>query len=119
MPYTPLINSLSIDYIASTRISLSVGLPEEAGKYTDEVRRSHPFGVEKIHPTKGSVGNDFFKPFNDDGNLLIGISASDAPRRLNLFSTWWINQSKTKWAPPQTLIGRFFLGSGFHSHVTK
>ncbi len=111
MPYTPLINSLSIDYIASTRISLRSGLPEEAGKYTDEVRRSHPFGVEKIYPTKGSMGNDFFKPFNADGNLLIGISASDAPHRLNLYFDMMDPPIQNKMAPPINLNWSFLSGA--------
>ena len=51
-----------------------------------------------------------FKPFNDDGNLLIGISASDAPRRLNLFFDM-VDQPTKQNGPPTNLNWSFLSGA--------
>ena len=85
MPYTPLLNKLSIDYIASTVIPIRSAFKGQVDEYAERVYRAHPFGVENIYPSTQISDNSFFKPFNADGNLLIGIVATDPPDRLNLY----------------------------------
>ncbi len=84
-PYTPLLNKLSVDYIASSTISMRTAPDEKVDTQSEQVYRIHPFGTEKIYPDVGRSENGIFKPFEQDGHLLIGISASEAPSRLSLY----------------------------------
>jgi len=82
-PYTPLLERLTLDYRARTTISL-VGAAGSTASAADTVLHLYPFGVQAL----GSVGTGRYHPLlpraDDDGNLLIGISASQAPQRLSL-----------------------------------
>ncbi|MCG8415967.1 MAG: baseplate J/gp47 family protein [Pseudomonadales bacterium] len=84
-PYTPLLNKLSVDYIASSTISMRTAPNEKIDAHSEQVYRIHPFGVEKIYPDAGRSEKGIFKPFEQDGHLLIGVSASEAPGRLSLY----------------------------------
>jgi hypothetical protein len=73
MPYTPLVNSISVNYRATATLSL-----EHLGSTDDETRQDrlfhlHPIGQEAVSNARGRIR--LVPPWDADGNLLIGISA--------------------------------------------
>ncbi|MFT4861924.1 MAG: hypothetical protein ACI95C_001136 [Pseudohongiellaceae bacterium] len=84
-PYTPLLNKVSIDYVASSTMAMSAPSGAKIDKFSDKVFRLHPFGVEKVYPNiKGGL-IQLLKPFENDGNLLIGLSASQLHGLLRVY----------------------------------
>ncbi len=76
-PYTPLLNRISIDYSASSTLSMNRQSKAHKEKHPEKVFRLHPFGAEKIYPSLHGGAVSLLKPFDRDGNLLIGLSAQD------------------------------------------
>lgn len=84
-PYTPLLNKVSIDYVASSTMSMSSPSGATIDKFSDKVFRLHPFGVEKVYPSAKGGLVQLLKPFEYDGNLLIGFSASQLHGPLRVY----------------------------------
>jgi len=84
-PYTPLLNKISFDYSASSVLSLNAQGRSHEEKNPEQVYRLHAFGAEKIYPVNGSSEVQFLKPFDRDGNLLLGISGSNVCGLINLY----------------------------------
>ena len=83
-PYTPLLERLTLDYRARGTLSLvGVAVSTSAGA-TDTVMHLLPFGIQALEP----VGTGGYHPLlpraDDDGNLYLGISASQPPQRLSV-----------------------------------
>ncbi|WEF34309.1 hypothetical protein [Pseudoduganella chitinolytica] len=77
-PYTPVLESLSMNYTASATIGPTPGPDGEA------LLRLHPFGWEAARG--GSEGGDLLLPPLDySGNLYLGFSAGDLRATLTLF----------------------------------
>jgi hypothetical protein len=78
IPYTPVLETLSMNYTASATIGPTPGPDGEA------LLRLHPFGWEAARG--GSEGGDLLLPPLDySGNLYLGFSASDLRTTLTLF----------------------------------
>lgn len=84
-PYTPLLNKISIDYVASSVMSMNAPSGAHIENYSEKVFRLHPFGADNIYPNLGGGAVSLFKPFGHDGNLLLGISATDAQGMLSIY----------------------------------
>jgi hypothetical protein len=78
LPYTPQINSLSINYGANVRVNLEkIGTPDELRR-RGRIYHIHPFGVERLSPqTHRTI--TLAPRYESDGNLFIGLS----PRELS------------------------------------
>jgi hypothetical protein len=83
-PYTPRIDSISVNYSANVRVNL-----EKIGS-SDEARRGgglyhiHPLGVERLSPqTHAAI--TMVPRYNSDGNLFIGLTPRNLSGILTLF----------------------------------
>lgn len=84
-PYTPLLDKISIDYTASSTMSMSSPSGSRTENSPEKIYRLHPFGTEKVYPNLGGGAVPFFKPFDHDGNLIIGITASKVPDTISIY----------------------------------
>jgi hypothetical protein len=79
-PYTPLINRITINFASA--VSIGGNSFSDKGDWSEKVFLVHPFGIESVdtnHPWR------FIPLIEADGNLLIGISASNPVGALTLF----------------------------------
>jgi len=88
-PYTPMIDSLTLDYQAHHVINLgdatsSPGLDPNAAP-SDQIFHIHPFGIETLHPGPAGRQPRLLSPYQFDGNLYIGLSGSDPQGALSLY----------------------------------
>jgi hypothetical protein len=72
-PYTPQINTISIDYGATAKVNLeTIGSSDEARR-RGRIYYIHPFGIERLSPQ--THANITMVPrYESDGNLFIGLS---------------------------------------------
>jgi hypothetical protein len=82
-PYTPVINNITLDYKASSQIIRSAH-DTEFNKQL-KVIHMHPFGHEKIFPEVHEKPGYFLPQYKYQGNLFIGLSASNIAGSLSLF----------------------------------
>ncbi len=120
LPYTPLINAISVDYTASCKIDLEQ-LGGASGVWSNAFMHLHPFGWELLGSSTES-GVTLVRGFRDDGYLYIGLSASSLQSTLTLLfhlredslpqdavataSLRWTYLSDNAWKPllPQEII---------------
>ncbi|MGC1302610.1 MAG: hypothetical protein WA840_09570 [Caulobacteraceae bacterium] len=72
-PYTPLLDRLTIDYSAGTRILLGAGAKPDA---ENRLMHLHPFGISDLAPAAADQACSLLPRLDWDGQLLIGLSAS-------------------------------------------
>lgn len=84
-PYTPMLNKLSVDYSASSTLAMNASNTRQAEKHAEKVFRLHPFGAEQVYPNVSGAALSFFKPFDYDGNLLLGLSARNHKGLLSVY----------------------------------
>lgn len=83
-PYTPLINSISINYRAASLISLERVASGEEERLKEKMFHLHPLGIESV--ASRDYGYTRLVPkYETDGNLFIGLSASRLSGPLTLF----------------------------------
>lgn len=83
-PYTPLVNSISINYKAVSNISLERVASADEDQMQEKIYHLHPLGLEALSPK--AYGKIRLVPqYEADGNLFIGISASKLSGPLTLF----------------------------------
>jgi hypothetical protein len=82
LPYTPLVNAISVDYSASSKIDLEQ-LGNGATSLSNAFMHLHPFGWELLGSSTES-GVTLVRGFRDDGYLYIGLSASSMQATLTL-----------------------------------
>tara|TARA_B100001250_G_scaffold71778_1_gene58088 strand:+ start:2393 stop:6508 length:4116 start_codon:yes stop_codon:yes gene_type:complete len=83
-PYTPLLNQISFDYIASSEVSMQPKNNNEPSETSDKLYRLHEFGAEKLTPNSTGKPINLFRPVDFDGHLFLGISASELKDLLTL-----------------------------------
>lgn len=81
-PYTPVLNSLSINYRASASIDLTRPAAQKGGEISGEVMHLHPFGVASLSPLQGE---QLLPLYQHEGNLMIALSSPDVAGELTLF----------------------------------
>jgi hypothetical protein len=83
-PYTPLIERLTLSYEAAGVIRPGAQGPEEATGDVERLLHLHPFGVETLHSAAAGASHGLLPRPGDDGNLYIGLAASDPGGTLTL-----------------------------------
>lgn len=83
-PYTPLIERLTFDYRASTSLHFLNDEPDERAASGDRALLIHPFGHEEVYPAVGCASKGPIPRLSHDGNLYIGLAATDPPGRITL-----------------------------------
>lgn len=78
-PYTPTLNGISLDYRAGTTIRPAL----DAGA-VERVFHLHPFGVASAYPPLPEQRCFLLPQYEHEGNLFIGLSASDIAGPLSL-----------------------------------
>lgn len=83
-PYTPLLETISLDYDADTVIALD--RDDGPGEGVDGERLMHlrPFGMTSLHEADALTEQTLLPRFDFDGQLLIGLSSSDPAGPLTL-----------------------------------
>ncbi len=80
-PYTPTLESITLDYQASQRVRLD----DDNALNTAQLFHLHPFGVELVHPSGRHDRLRLLPVIPNDGNLYIGLSGGDPQGTLSLF----------------------------------
>jgi hypothetical protein len=81
-PYTPTVEQVSLDYVASQRISLKeIAESSSAG----QLFHLHPFGYDIPRARPGMDGVPLLPRYFHDGNLFVGLSGSDPCGALSLY----------------------------------
>lgn len=83
-PYTPLLNRISLDYKASSRVDPTIRR-DDKNLLTEKIIHMHPFGVETVYPSASPKPCYFLPQYTYEGNLFIGISATEIASNLTLF----------------------------------
>lgn len=88
-PYTPLIERLTLSYEAASVIRPGAQSPGERGPLAaaqdvERLLHLHPFGVETLHSAAAGASHGLLPRPGDDGNLYIGLAASDPGGTLTL-----------------------------------
>jgi hypothetical protein len=78
-PYTPTLNGISLTYRAGTTIR-----PALEADALERVFHLHPFGVEAVYPPLPEQHFFLLPQYEHEGNLYIGLSASDIAGPLSL-----------------------------------
>lgn len=81
-PYTPTVEQISIDYIASQRISLKQVAPASS---SGQLFHLYPFGYDIPRARPGMDGVPLLPRYYCDGNLYIGLSGSDPCGALSVY----------------------------------
>ncbi|GLQ87809.1 baseplate J/gp47 family protein [Dyella flagellata] len=81
-PYTPAVEQISLDYLASQRISLKqMAQASSPGR----LFHLHPFGHDNPRARPGMDGVPLLPRYFNDGNLYIGLSGSDPSGALSMY----------------------------------
>jgi len=78
-PYTPVINSISINYEASSVIS------NDNVKKKKSLLHIHPFGYENVFPNNSKQLKTLLPQYNDNGNLFIALTDVVTPTIVTLY----------------------------------
>ncbi|MCP4996285.1 MAG: hypothetical protein GY934_21300 [Gammaproteobacteria bacterium] len=78
-PYTPRINGLSLDYVASLGLALQ---NHRTGPESEQIFHIHPFGYAEIQPDANMKGIDLLPQYDFEGELYIGIQEATPPQNL-------------------------------------
>ncbi len=84
-PYTPVVSQLSISYTARSLIRLQDDSTTGSREDTDRLFHLHPFGIDQLYPMATQKKVQLFPPYQEDGNLFIGVEAQDLVGTLTLF----------------------------------
>ena len=79
MPYTPLIESLSLDYEAQSHLVLG---REALASDTERLLHLHPFGLSQVYPGVAGSHPGLWPRFQHDGNLYIGLAGEEVAGHL-------------------------------------
>jgi hypothetical protein len=83
-PYAPMIERVTIDYAAGTRILVGVASAGRSTNAAERVLHLYPFGVAEVHPAKAGKTCPVLPSLGRDGHLLIGLSGTDLQGDLTL-----------------------------------
>jgi hypothetical protein len=85
VPYTPLINRISLDYRATSVIKAGLDISVGKSEHADRLYHIHSFGIETVYPVGNKKNIHLLPQFSHDGNLMIGFSASVSGGVLTFF----------------------------------
>ena len=82
-PYTPVMERLTLDYVARRSLHLGQVVQREPGSDpgdTDLLLHLHPFGMQEVYPRNAGTAPTVLPLYPQDGHLFIGLSAGSAPQ---------------------------------------
>lgn len=82
-PYTPTLNGITLDYKARSTITPALP-PQERNALSEAIIHIHPFGVETVYPAVHDRPCFLMPQYTHEGNLFIGLSATDISGPLSL-----------------------------------
>ena len=82
--YTPLVNSISMNYRATADINLSQQTSAAAGENQHRLIHIHPLGTEDLCKA-GGQDSHLLPQYDDSGTLYIGLAAQQLAGRLSLY----------------------------------
>jgi hypothetical protein len=82
-PYTPMLNGITLDYKASSKITPAMQ-SDEQNSLSESIIHMHPFGVETVFPAELNRPSFLMPQYTHEGNLFIGLSGTDVSGPLNL-----------------------------------
>ncbi len=83
-PYVPLINQVTLNYCASSTVG--IGITSSSGDIVAEkIFHLHPFGIEQVDAAMIEAGLPLLPAYHHDGNLHIGLSATNITGLITLF----------------------------------
>ena len=85
VPYTPLLNRVTLDYRAHSRIEINSRIKEGRNTSGEQVFHHHPFGITAIYPNLNIQSPRLFPQYEFQGNLYIGLSAKELHGSVTLF----------------------------------
>ncbi|HRI63313.1 MAG TPA: baseplate J/gp47 family protein, partial [Polyangium sp.] len=97
-PYTPKLQSLTIDYTAAVEIVL---YPATAGEKFHRVYHVHPFGVVEIAAETESDEVPFLPRYDEDSELYIGFAGVSLPENVTLLVQIDEGSADRDLTPPQ------------------
>jgi hypothetical protein len=83
-PYTPVLESLTLDYAADTIIALDRDDGPAEGVDGERLLHLRPFGKASLHRSEGLAVHTLLPRFDCDGQLLIGLESSSPGGALTL-----------------------------------
>ena len=83
-PYTPMINSISLNYTASSTIDLRQIVSGDEGLHKERIFHIHPFGLENLPPGRYRTIN-VLPQYDAPGNLYIGLETESLNGVITLF----------------------------------
>lgn len=81
-PYTPQIETISLDYVSAVKIKTVNVKKEDYNERIEQVFSVHPMGIGEINTTNS--GNYLFPQYNNEGELYIGIKDLVPPQNLSV-----------------------------------
>jgi hypothetical protein len=81
-PYTPEIETLSLDYVSAVNVETVDVTSDDFDDRAEQFFHVHPMGVGEIKTTKSS--NYLFPQYNNEGELYIGIKDLNPPQNLSM-----------------------------------
>jgi hypothetical protein len=85
LPYTPLINRMTLNYSARSILNIRQDSSSGPGLFGDKVFHFQPFGQQTIYPAIKGMTHGLLPQFQYDGNLFIGLCARQLSGKLTLF----------------------------------
>ncbi|GAA5037935.1 hypothetical protein GCM10011506_35710 [Marivirga lumbricoides] len=82
-PYTPQIKTISLDYSASSAVSL-IENSKTSSAYSGELFHLHPFGLKKIQSKGGSQNTYLLPDYHFEGAMYLGFADLAPPQQLSI-----------------------------------
>ncbi|VAW60026.1 hypothetical protein MNBD_GAMMA11-79 [hydrothermal vent metagenome] len=132
-PYTPEIDSLSIDYCAEEFINVNSSRMKSVKCYNQNDKNATesqsraglahettvyyitPFGNESINEEAASKGIDFFPQWKDDGNLYIGFNNERNAEYLNIYFQLRNDSTHSPGTINNPVKGSYYSAKGWRS----
>ena len=83
--YTPILNTVSLDYRASGKINVAINKPTDQQVTAERIFHHHPFGIETVYPGSGDKRPCLLPQYDFQGNLFIALSAKQLSGSVTLF----------------------------------
>jgi len=104
-PYTPMIRTITMDYSASTEVTvLSLGKLSKGASAKEKLYHIHPFGIIPTYQKGRATNLSLLPNYDDDAYLFVGLDDFNPPgalsiyfelkENMNLFSDVGANQGK-------------------------
>ncbi len=110
-PYTPVVNSISVDYKAVAKLKIENKESVKESDHLEKIFYIHPLGEECIYPVNNKRDCTFLPRYNSDGNLFIGLSASKGFSGFLTLFFHLVDNSTSTITPQSADISWYYLSS--------